>query len=284
MSFRDYLELVRAPNVLTAPADVAMGMAAAGAHWEPRHALLFGASMLAYAGGMALNDACDAELDAVERPRRPIPSGRIRRGVAFKVAGVLLGGALALAAADGAHAALFALALVAAIVAYDTAARRTALGPTVMASCRALDAGLGLSAGALGLHALAPVAILFAYVMVITGVSRFETAAATTRAAREAAGSFLFVIAMAALALVQRGGATGLPLLALLALWLAGPLRAALSDPVPPRIIAVIKASVLGIVLLDAAFVTGAYGLPTGLAVALLFVPAYYLGRRFSGA
>jgi len=79
MRARDLFELVRLPNVFTAPADVAMGLAAAGASWEPRYALLFGASMLAYAGGMALNDACDAELDAVERPKRPIPSGRVSR-------------------------------------------------------------------------------------------------------------------------------------------------------------------------------------------------------------
>ena len=30
-----------------------------------------------YLGGMVLNDVFDARLDAVERPERPIPSGRV---------------------------------------------------------------------------------------------------------------------------------------------------------------------------------------------------------------
>src|SRR5262245_63491269 len=38
------------------------------------------AGSLFYSGGMALNDAFDAEIDARERPERPIPSGRVSRG------------------------------------------------------------------------------------------------------------------------------------------------------------------------------------------------------------
>ena len=76
---RSLLELVRLPNVFTAPADVVMGMAVSGAPLSPANALLLLASASAYAGGMALNDAFDAPLDAVERPERPIPSGRLAR-------------------------------------------------------------------------------------------------------------------------------------------------------------------------------------------------------------
>jgi len=83
------LELVRLPNVFTAPSDVAMGMAVSGVALTSSHAALLLASACAYAGGMALNDACDAPLDAHERPERPIPSGRISRASAFGVAAVL---------------------------------------------------------------------------------------------------------------------------------------------------------------------------------------------------
>ena len=38
---------------------------------------LAGASVCLYWAGMAANDWADRELDAVERPERPIPSGRI---------------------------------------------------------------------------------------------------------------------------------------------------------------------------------------------------------------
>jgi hypothetical protein len=46
----------------------------------------------------------------------------------------------------------------------------------------------------------------------------------------------------------------------------------------------VIKASVLGIIFFDAAFTAAARGPLAGAAVALLFAPAYYLGRRFASA
>src|SRR2546425_895448 len=67
-------ELVRLPNIFTAPPDVAMGLAVSGAALTSSAATLLLASACAYAGGMALNDACDATLDARERPERPIPS------------------------------------------------------------------------------------------------------------------------------------------------------------------------------------------------------------------
>jgi 4-hydroxybenzoate polyprenyltransferase len=281
---RDLFELVRLPNVFTAPADVAMGLAAAGAAWEPKFAWLLGASALAYAGGMALNDACDAELDAKERPNRPIPSGRISRVTAQAIATLCFAGTLFSAWRVGIPSLIAASALVAMIVIYDLFAKRTSFGPLVMASCRLLDAGLGISVGAIGLHALGPAAILFSWVFVITGVSKFETMEAPVRAVREAAMSFAFLVGLSALVLIQRGGADGLPFLALLAWWMSAPLRAAMSEPSGPRIIGVIKASVLGIIFLDAAYAGGAWGVMAGLAVAALFAPAYYLGRRFASA
>ena len=43
-----------------------------------------------YAGGVAFNDIADAELDAVERPERPIPSGRASKSTAIIFATSLL--------------------------------------------------------------------------------------------------------------------------------------------------------------------------------------------------
>ncbi|MBM0276363.1 UbiA family prenyltransferase, partial [Micromonospora tarensis] len=72
----DLAELVRAPAALSVPGDVIAGAAAAGA-LGPRTPGLAGASVLLYWAGMAANDWSDRRLDAVERPERPIPSGRI---------------------------------------------------------------------------------------------------------------------------------------------------------------------------------------------------------------
>ncbi|NEB17053.1 UbiA family prenyltransferase, partial [Streptomyces coelicoflavus] len=70
--------------------------AAAGARPGPRTLLAIGSSLCLYEAGMALNDWADREEDAVERPHRPLPSGRVRPAAALTAAGALTGAGLAL--------------------------------------------------------------------------------------------------------------------------------------------------------------------------------------------
>ncbi|WP_433790072.1 UbiA family prenyltransferase [Actinoplanes sp. CA-252034] len=99
-SWRDIARLVRAPAALSVPGDVVAGAAAAGT-LRPRTLGLAGASVCLYWAGMAANDWADRHIDAVERPGRPIPSGRVRPGTALGIAAGLTGAGLALAAAAG---------------------------------------------------------------------------------------------------------------------------------------------------------------------------------------
>jgi len=264
-----------------------MGMAVSGVALTSSHTALLLASACAYAGGMALNDACDAPLDRHERPERPIPSGRISRTAAFAVAAVLLALSIGLAATAGPRPFVASLLLVGAIVLYDAVAKGTAAGPPVMASCRALNVGVGIALGVLAWSAVGAAAIVFAYVLVLTLVSRFEVMTAPVTLVRGAAVAFAVLLA-AAIALFVLGwgprGAVGIVFVALLVLWIWPPLRAALAQPAPRQIIGVIKATVLGIILLDAAFTGAARGLMAGGLVAALFIPAYVLGRRFASA
>jgi len=70
---RGYLSLVRPANACTAIADVTAGALYVSARWEDWRGwmLLAGASAFLYAGGVVLNDVCDARRDAVDRPERP---------------------------------------------------------------------------------------------------------------------------------------------------------------------------------------------------------------------
>ncbi len=79
MHVKAYLQLIRLPNVFTAMADsLAGGLLVRGVLGETRDWLpLVLASAATYAGGIALNDVFDVEIDRVERPNRPIPSGRV---------------------------------------------------------------------------------------------------------------------------------------------------------------------------------------------------------------
>ena len=83
------LELLRPANVVTALADVLAGFAIAdlGNPLALPWLLLSTASL--YGGGVVLNDFFDRALDAVERPERPIPSGRVRPQAAAACGAIL---------------------------------------------------------------------------------------------------------------------------------------------------------------------------------------------------
>jgi hypothetical protein len=139
----DLTELVRAPAALSVPGDLVAGASAAGVLGLATGGLA-GASVCLYWAGMAANDWADRDLDAVERPERPIPSGRVRPATALGLAAGLTAAGVALAAASGGRRSLVvAVPLAAAIWAYDLRAKNTAAGPAVMAACRALDVLLG---------------------------------------------------------------------------------------------------------------------------------------------
>ena len=137
-----YLQLVRAPAALTVLGDTVAGAAAAGKPLRGRRLLLPLSSVSFYWAGMALNDWADRELDATERPERPIPSGRVSPGQALAVAGGLTAAGLGLARAAGGRDTI-AVSLAAAVWAYDTVLKNTPAGPVAMATCRALDVLMG---------------------------------------------------------------------------------------------------------------------------------------------
>jgi 4-hydroxybenzoate polyprenyltransferase len=169
-----YLQLVRAPAALTVLGDTVAGAAAAGNPLRGRRLLLPLSSAAFYWAGMALNDWADRELDAVERPERPIPSGRISPNHALAVAGGLTVTGLGLArAAGGRDTMKVAIPLAAAVWAYDTVLKKTAAGPLGMAACRTLDVLLG--AGATRARSALPSAVAVGgHTFGVTALSRGE--------------------------------------------------------------------------------------------------------------
>lgn len=155
-----YLELVRAPAALTVLGDTLVG---AGEGPRGRALLLPLASVALYWAGMALNDWADRDLDAAERPERPIPSGRVSPNAALATATGLTAVGVGLAAAAGRNA----LPLAVAVWSYDTVLKDTAAGPIAMAACRALDVLLGG-------RAVLPAALMAAHTFGVTVLSRGE--------------------------------------------------------------------------------------------------------------
>ncbi|MEU8535945.1 SCO3242 family prenyltransferase [Streptomyces parvulus] len=168
--------MLRLPALFTVPGDALAGAAAAGTRPGRRTLLAIGSSLCLYEAGMALNDWADRAEDAVERPHRPIPSGRIRPAAALTTACGLTGAGLALAAAAGRPALTVAAPLAASVWAYDLALKHTPAGPAAMAAARGLDLLLGAAATSGGTRtALPSAALLGSHTLAVTAVSRKET-------------------------------------------------------------------------------------------------------------
>ncbi|MEU6953038.1 SCO3242 family prenyltransferase [Streptomyces sp. NPDC045714] len=145
---RAWAELLRVSALFSVPGDALAGAAAVGRRPGRGTALAIGASLCLYEAGMALNDWADRDEDAVDRPHRPIPSGRISPAAALGAAGVLTAAGLALAARAGRPALTVATGLAATVWAYDLRLKHTKAGPAAMAAARSLDLLLGATATA----------------------------------------------------------------------------------------------------------------------------------------
>ncbi|WP_434098884.1 SCO3242 family prenyltransferase [Streptomyces xantholiticus] len=142
----DWAELLRVSALFTVPGDALAGAAAAGLRPNRGTAYAIGASLCLYEAGMALNDWSDREEDAVDRPHRPIPSGRITPRAALTAAGALTATGLVLAARAGRPALAVATALSTTVWAYDLRLKHTPAAPAAMAAARGLDLLLGATA------------------------------------------------------------------------------------------------------------------------------------------
>jgi 4-hydroxybenzoate polyprenyltransferase len=303
-ALRPWLQLVRLPAVFTAVADVLCGWLLANAALVPNTdrlpkfslPLLLLASCGLYLAGMVFNDVCDARVDAVERPQRPIPSGRVSRRGAVLLGVVLMGGGIAAAAGVSAASLKIALLLAGAILLYDAVLKRLwdwhlGLLPMLgMGSCRLLNVMLGAStlvppflwskpqllvAGALGI-----------YVAGITWFARHE-AEQSRRWSLIGAAALVNLGLAAMLALIlgytwRSGADRGYPLFAFAAILVTIDRRLlrAIRSLAPRDVQAAVRIMLLSIVTLDAVFVLAQSGdrwLAGG--VALLVVPALLVGR-----
>ncbi|MGA5096303.1 SCO3242 family prenyltransferase [Streptomyces lavendulocolor] len=145
---RAWAELLRVSALFTVPGDALAGASAAGLRPNRRTALAIGSSLCLYEAGMALNDWADRDEDAVDRPHRPIPSGRVTPRAALAASAALTATGLALAARAGRGPLTVATALAATVWAYDLRLKHTRAAPAAMAAARALDLLLGATATA----------------------------------------------------------------------------------------------------------------------------------------
>jgi hypothetical protein len=201
----DLAQLIRLPAALSVPGDILAGAVASAGTVRPRAVATMASSVALYWAGMALNDYADATVDAVERPERPLPSGRVARSTALATACGLTAAGLGLAALAGGRRALgVALPLTALVWAYDLRLKSTAAGPAAMAGARTLNVLAGADPGRRS--AAVPAALLVgAHTYTVTALSRHEVSGAPRGVpAATLAGSTATALAAAALPSLRR--------------------------------------------------------------------------------
>jgi 4-hydroxybenzoate polyprenyltransferase len=287
--FKQYLLLIRLPNIFTTPSNILTGYFAvvtvAEADSVNLVALMVSSGLL-YIGGIVLNDYFDIEIDKRERPFRPLPSGNISKinALAIAIAALLIANAIALAVGPISLAVSLALTFI--IIAYDYRLKHGPLGPFAMGGARFLNVIFGASPVLLYIintHSYAIVgaaaASLFVYIVAITVLSKKETGNEKPDSTLALFMVFGVISSVVALGLLLQLQWAFLLNLSIFAAVMIITFKQHLMKQVPSAQRAV-RNMVISIIILDSVFVSGTAGLPYGLATLLLVAPTILLAKK----
>ncbi|WP_460915343.1 UbiA-like protein EboC [Spirosoma areae] len=288
--YKALLSLTRPANLVTAVADVLAGMAIAGYFqgFSPAPGpigWLVLATVGLYGGGVVFNDVFDAELDATERPERAIPSGTVS-----KTAAILLGSFLLLIGSIASFlvnqtAGFLAIAIAVAALVYDRFGKHHPwLGPVNMGLCRGLNLLLGISIIPNQVMPWAWVGVVpIVYIAAITMISRGEVHGGSATTLRVAGLLYALVIGcVAALAQRQQQLGTALPFLLLFGYYIFPPLWRAVNEPIGRNIGLAVRAGVLSLIVMNAAWVAAFASFPLALLVFCLLPLSRLLAKVFA--
>ncbi len=163
-SIRELIELTRPVNCLLAGLAVLIGGFVSGGSSLQAYLLSFIAAFLITGGGNAINDFFDRDIDRINKPGRPIPSGRVRLKDVLMVSRLLFVAGMVFAAALRSLPCLLLAGFNAAVlVAYPARLKRSGLPGNLTIAYLVGSTFLfgGLAQSASGTWSLAPTFILF---------------------------------------------------------------------------------------------------------------------------
>ncbi len=299
-NIKAYLQLTRPANIVTAIADIWAGFAVAGGALVIfadqtrlidypifQNLLWLTLSTIGlYGGGVAFNDVFDADLDAKERPERPIPSGRVSKQNAALMAFLLLLMGVVSAWQVSTLSASIAFAVAGMAVLYDYWGKHQFIfGPINMGLCRAGNLLLGISAFPVMLESYWYLGFIpLVFVAAITMISRGEVHGKNRRALQGGFLMYVFIIlSLAVLGILEgRGIVQVFPFLALFAYMIFPPLVKAIREQVPQLIGKAVKAGVISLIILNASLAAAFAGWQFGVIVLLLLPISIYLAKKFA--
>ena len=283
---RAYVELLRVSNLPTVFSNVLVG-AALGADggdmpWEVALPCV-AAVVCFYFGGVALNDAVDVNVDRIERPERPVPSGRLSAAQAYTVAIVTFALGLGVLASISPAALGMGVVLLAVITAYDFLHKRFPPSVFFMGAARGMVYLTAAAAVAWPLDLHKPlwfIGTIAAYTIAFTIVARSENKAGLDSGRWIAAGIPLIVLIPGVWIKVDEVLTAGVAAI-LLTLWQA---RAVLNVfQLPPEIKTAVHIWLSGFCLMDAFYLSFLGNVVLAAIAFGCFLATLLLQRRFMG-
>lgn len=288
-----YLRLIRPANIVTAIADILAGIAISGFFInftfnqdKVYPVLLLCLSTIGlYGGGIVFNDVFDAKLDAAERPERPIPSGLITTREASLLGGLLLIGGIVSAALVSYLSGILALSIALASLFYDKYGKHHSFfGPLNMGICRGLNLLLGISIVAAALNEWFPLAAVpVMYIYSITMISRGEVHGGNRKSLFTAAALYLTVLGLILyISIINEQLLWTLIFLVFLAWMIFRPLLNAVREPIGKNIGMAVKAGVISLIIMDAAWAAAFNSFWAAAIIILLLPVSLWLAKVFA--
>ncbi len=282
---------MRPANLITAIADILAGLAIAGLNFTADNFLWGNAILLSistvglYGGGVVFNDVFDAELDAIERPERAIPSGKVSKqnAIILGITLLFIGNFTAFMASSMSGF----LAIIISILAlfYDRFGKHNNLfGPINMGLCRGVNLLLGISIINPSVYEWWWVSIVpVIYISAITMISRGEVHGGNKNHLYFA--GFLYALVSIFQGYVAYSlGNIGLAILFILIhiLLIFSPLIQAITSPIGSNIGRAVKAGVLSLIVMDAAWVAASGNWQVAICVLILLPFSMRIGKYFA--
>lgn len=286
----DFLRLMRPANIVTSVADVLAGIAISGyflnVETDYFPVLLLSVSTIGlYGGGIVFNDVFDAELDKLERPERAIPSGAVKLNEAIFLGIFLLVTGIAAAFFLSVLSGILAVLIAFFALLYNKYAKHHSfLGPLNMGLCRGLNLLLGVSIIAASLNEWYFLGIVpLIYIFSITMISQGEVHGSNRN--KLYYGAFLYIMVISIM--LYLSWTRGEVLIALIFIipftWMIfRPLFIAMKEPIGKNIGKAVKAGVISLIFMDAAWAAVFGSLIAAICIALLLPVSIWLAKRFA--
>lgn len=291
MNLKPYLQLTRPANIVTAIADILAGIAIAGFSFSLAEIDILKAIFLCistiglYGGGIVFNDIFDLELDRIERPERVIPSGKVSKSNAIIFGSILLLIGVTAAWFNSYISAGIAFIVAVCALTYNRFGKHHAfLGPINMGLCRGGNLILGMSIIENSIEIWWPIGFLpVCYIAAITMISRGEVHGGNKNTLYFAAFLYMLVSGIQLYISYRLGNILWAAPFVILHIYLIfNPLIGAINNPVGPNIGKAVKAGVLSLIVMNAAWVSVSGNIFFALAVLCLLPVSLRLAKLFA--